>query len=123
MPRQKPRVAQELDSLIPTLKSEEKRLQELLADARARADGIVHDAEARAGEAVQAARRDLPAFIEGQRRARRAELESGAAEAARGETEKTRQLQARARAAMDEAVRYIVSLVWPVAPDPPPVIK
>jgi vacuolar-type H+-ATPase subunit H len=115
MPRQKPRVAQELDSLIPTIKSEEKRLQELLADARARADAIVRDAEARAAEAIEAARRELPALVETRRRERHAELESRAAEAARGETERTRALEIHARAAMDAAVRHIVSLVWPVA--------
>jgi vacuolar-type H+-ATPase subunit H len=119
MPRQKPRVSQELDSLIPTIKSEENRLQKLLAEARARADAVVRDAEARAAEAVQAARQELPALVEAQRRARHAELERTAAEAARGETERTGQLVTHARAAMDAAVRHIVSLVWPVAPNRP----
>ncbi len=59
MPKQK-RAKQELDSLIPTIKSEEKRLEDLLVEARARAEGMVRDAEAQAAARIQAARQALP---------------------------------------------------------------
>jgi hypothetical protein len=120
MAREKHRSKQELDSLIPTLKSEEKHLSDLLAETRERADAMVRDAEARAAARIQAARDELPGTIEAERRARHAALVSSAAEAARAETEKTRELERRARAAMDAVVRYIVSLVWPGAAPPGP---
>lgn len=113
MPKHKPRGAQQLDSLIPTIKGEEKHLQELLADAHARAEAIVRDAEARAAARIQAERLALPGIVEAERRARHASLESRAAEEARAETQKTRELERRAHAAMDSVVAYIVSLVWP----------
>ena len=117
MPKQKPRIRQELDSLIPTIKSEEKHLSDLLAEARARAEAIVRDAEAEAAARIQEARDELPGAMNTERRARHAALVSRAAEAARAETEKTRELERRARAAMDATVRFIVSLVWPGAAD------
>jgi hypothetical protein len=126
MPKQK-RAKQELDSLIPTIKSEEKHLEDLLVETRARAEGMVRDAEAQAAARIQSARQALPAILEAERRARHASLETRAAEAARAETQKTLELERRARAAMEAAVRYIVSIVWPatgrnpsVGPENPP---
>ena len=116
MAREKHRSKQELDSLIPTLKSEEKHLSDLLAQERAHAEGIVRDAEARAAARIQSARDELPGAMDAERRARHAALASRAAEAARAEKEKTRELERRARAAMDATVRFIVSLVWPSGP-------
>ena len=131
MARKKRRSNQELDSLIPALKSEEKHLEDLLADARARAEAMVQDAEARAAARVQAARQALPGILQAEHESRRASLESRAAEAGRAETEKTQELEHRARAAMDATVQYIVGLVWPgarqdptgVAPNPPGVAR
>ncbi len=120
MARKKQRSNQQLDSLIPALKSEEKHLEDLLADTRARAEQIVRDGEARAAARLQAARQALPGILQAEHESRRAALESRAAEAARAETEKTRELERRARVAMDATVEYIVSLVWPGARQNPP---
>jgi len=122
MPKQRRRPKQELDSLIPAIKSEEKHLEDLLAQARVRVDGIIRDAEAQAAQQIKAAQLALPGLLEEGRRARHAAVESRAAEAAREETQKTRDLERRARVSMDATVRYIVSLVWPgTAQDPPSV--
>jgi len=120
MASKKRRSNQDLDSLIPALKSEEKHLEDLLADARARAEAMVQDAEARAAARVQAARQALPGILQAEHESRRASLESSAAEAGRAETEKTQELERRARAAMDATVQYIVGLVWPGAARNPP---
>ena len=122
MPKQRRRPKQELDSLIPAIKSEEKHLEDLLAEARVRVDGIIRDAEAQAAERIKAAQLALPGVLEAGRRSRHAAVESMAAEAAREETQKTRDLEHRARASMDATVRYIVSLVWPGAAQDPPSV-
>ncbi|MGA2379436.1 MAG: hypothetical protein ABSG85_09025 [Spirochaetia bacterium] len=124
MAKQKKRLKQELESLIPTIKHEERHLEDLLVDARARADGIVRDAEAQAAARIQAARQALPGILQAERDARRAALVRKAEEAARTEEEKTRALQQSARAAMEKTVAYIVSLVWPgMRPNPPTVAQ
>jgi len=120
MASKKRRSNQDLDSLIPALKSEEKHLEDLLADARARGEAMVQAAEARAAARVQAARQALPGILQAEHESRRAALESSAAEAARAETEKTGELERRARAAMEPTVKYIVALVWPGARQDPP---
>jgi len=109
------RAKQELESLIPTIKNEEKHLEDLLGDTRSRADGIVKDAEAQAAARIQEARQALPGILQAERDARRAALVRKAEEAARTETERAHGLEQSARAAMDAAVAYIVSLVWPGA--------
>ena len=113
MPKQKKRAKHELESLIPTIKNEESRLEDLLADARARADGIVRDAEAQAAALTASARTALPGILQAERDARRAAMVRKAEESAHTETENTRAVEDRARAAMEETVSYIVSLVWP----------
>ena len=113
MPKQRRRPKQELDSLIPTLKSEEKHLEDLLGEARARVDEIIRDAEAQAAERIRAEQLALPGILEAARRSRHAALEGRAAQAAQAETEKTRELEQRAQVSMEATVQYIVSLVWP----------
>ena len=116
MAKQKERAKQKLESLIPTIKDEESRLEAMLGDARARSDAIVRDAEDQAAAQIQAARAALPGILQTERDARRAAMVRRAEEAARTEAYKTREIQTRARAAMESAVSYIVSLVWPRAP-------
>jgi vacuolar-type H+-ATPase subunit H len=125
MAKQKKPAKHELESLIPTIKDEESHLEEMLGDTRARADGIVRDAEAQAAALIQSARKALPGILQAERDARRAALVRRADEAARTEEEKTREIGSRARAAMEQTVDYIVSLVWPggqrpASPKPPP---
>jgi len=120
MAQQKKRLRHELESLIPTIKNEEKRLEDMLSDARAQADGIIRDAETGADERMRTTREELPGVIQAERDARHAALVARAGEAAGGEREKARALEASARAAMEMAADYIVSLVWPSAPGTSP---
>jgi vacuolar-type H+-ATPase subunit H len=120
MAQQKKRLRHELESLIPTIKNEENRLEDMLGDARVRADGIIRDAETGAAERIRTTRDELPGVIQAERDARHAALVTRASEAAGGERERNRALEASARAAMEMAVDYIVSLVWPSAPGTAP---
>ena len=112
MTKQKP-TRQQLDSLIPAIKTEEKRLDELLADARAQAERIVKAAETEAAARIESAQEALPAHLKAERESRRAAMEKNAAQSAGEEERKSRELEQRARAALDRTVDYIVSLVWP----------
>jgi vacuolar-type H+-ATPase subunit H len=123
MAKQKNRTKHELESLIPTIKNEERRLDDLLGDERARSDRIVRDAEAQAAALIESARKALPGMLQAERDARRAALVRKADEAARVEGERTQAVEKSARAAMERTVAYIVSLVWPVAPNPPSVAR
>jgi vacuolar-type H+-ATPase subunit H len=114
MARQKQPSRQQLDSLIPAIKTEEKRLDDLLAEARARAEAMVREAEQQAAARVETARDSLPAFLEAERESRRAAMERKAAQAAAEEEVRARALEKRARDSMEATADYIVSLVWPV---------
>ncbi len=113
MAKQKTRATQELESLIPTIKSEEKHLDDLLADARVEAERVVREAEQQAAARIHACREQLPERLAAERESRRVALVEAAGAAARAEEEKTRILLTAARAAMKDAVAYVVSLVWP----------
>lgn len=113
MEKRQKRGKQELDSLIPTIKKEEKHLDDLLTAARAEAGGIVHDAELKAASLVQGALADLPRIIAAERASKIASLRQEAETVTRTEEERTRTLERAAAHAMQNAVAYIVSLVWP----------
>jgi vacuolar-type H+-ATPase subunit H len=115
MARQKQPTRQQLDSLIPAIKTEEKRLDELLVEARAQAEAKVREAEQQAAARVEAARESLPAFLETEHKSRRAAMERKAAQAAAEEELRARALEKRANDSMQATADYIVSLVWPGA--------
>ena len=119
MAKQQKRAKQELESLIPTIKVEEKRLEDLLGDARAQAEAIVRSAQTGADELIESTRKALPGILQAEREARRAALVRRAEEAAGAEAERTRALERTGRESMKATVSYIVSLVWPGAPSPP----
>jgi len=112
MAKQKP-TRQQLDSLIPAIKTEEKRLDDLLAEARAQAEAMVRDAEERARVRIESARESLPALLTSERESRRAAMEATAARSSAEEESRARALEDRAHAAMTGAADFIVSLVWP----------
>jgi len=114
MPRQQ-QPTRQLDSLIPALKTEEKRLEDLLAEARARAAALVQEAERQADARIAEARQALPAFLDAERRSRQAALERRAAQHAAEEERRAVDTERRGRSGLDEAADYIVSLVWPGA--------
>ena len=113
MPKQRPRPHPQLESLIPTIKTEEKRLDDLLVETRARAERIVKEAEAQAAALVASAQQALSELLKAEREARRAAMEEKAADAAAREEAGARETELRGRAAMDSTVEFIVSLVWP----------
>jgi hypothetical protein len=115
MAKQKKRAQQDLESLIPAIKNEESHLEDLLAEARARADGIVRDAEVQAAALTASTRKALPGILQAERDARRAAMVRTADESTHAEAENIRAVEDRARAAMEETVACIVSLVWPGA--------
>jgi hypothetical protein len=104
---------QELPSLIPSIKSEEKHLAELLDNAGADASASIRAAEAAAEERVAQAREQMPQRLAAEREQRLASLKKLTGE----ELEAARTLIAKsgreAEGRIEEAVRRIVSLVWP----------
>ena len=113
MARQRQPSRQQLDSLIPAIKTEEKRLEDLLADTRARVREMVSNAEHQAAARIEEAREALPAFLKKQRESRMAAMEAKAAQLATEEERRALEVEERARASLDAAADYIVSLVWP----------
>ena len=113
MAKKQKRAHQELESLIPTIKSEEKHLADQLEKARAEADLLIQEAEKEAEARVERAKADLPGLLEIERAARMESLRREAEETlhtARGETDS---IERAAAGRLGEAVAYIVSRVWP----------
>jgi hypothetical protein len=115
MAKKRARAAKDFDSLIPEIKTEEKRLEELLAAARAEAGRILADAEAEAAARIRASRAALPQMTADRRESLAAAMRQEAAVAARAEEERTRALEKAAGAAVEKAAAHVVSLVWPGA--------
>jgi len=113
MARQKQPSRQQLDSLIPAIKTEEKRLDDLFADTRARVHEMVRNAEHQAAARIEEARKALPAFLKTQRESRLAAMEAKATQLSTEEERRAVEVEERARASLDAAADYIVSLVWP----------
>jgi hypothetical protein len=113
MKKKQARGKQELQSLIPSVESAEKRLDGRLADERAGAERMVRDAEAQAAARIQAAQADLPRLLQEEREARTSLLRQEAEAAGRTLEEETRALEGAAASSLDGAVAWIVSLVWP----------
>jgi hypothetical protein len=113
MAKKKKREKKQFESLIPEIKSEEQRLAGLLNDARADAERAQRDAETEAGARLRAAHAALPRLMAAERESRLQALRREADAAARVEEERTKGLEDAAAAAMNEAVAYVVSLVWP----------
>jgi F0F1-type ATP synthase membrane subunit b/b' len=115
MARKKLREGHELDSLIPSIKSAEKNLDDLLAGARAEAAELVQSAETEAARRIQRSREETPALLARERESRMVSLRARAAEQLEAAREETRGLEKKAAGGMEAAVRLIVSRVWPGA--------
>jgi len=107
------RKRREQESLIPTIKGEEKRLEERLRDTRDEAARIVADARGRAEAALARTAAELPLEIARERDARVAVLAAKGAEILSAAAEQTRVLEREADGRMPRAVAYIVSRVRP----------
>jgi vacuolar-type H+-ATPase subunit H len=103
--------AQEQDSLIPVIKGEEKRLEEMLADARERAAKIVAEAERRAAELLKETEAGIPAALARERESRIGALQKKAAEVRRAAEAETRALERAAEERLPAAVSYLLSRV------------
>jgi vacuolar-type H+-ATPase subunit H len=118
MAKKQKRAHQELESLIPSIKSEERHLADQLEKARAEAERLIQEAEKEAEARVERAKADLPGFLEVERTTRMESLRHEAEETlhtARGETD---YLERVAAGRLGEAVAYIVSRVWPARTNP-----
>ena len=113
MEKKQKRGKQELESLIPTIKDEEKHLDDLLESARAQAERLIAEAEKDAEERVRRARQELPQLLAAEREMRLAALQSRAGEELRAARESTRDLEKAAAGRMEKTVASIVSRVWP----------
>jgi vacuolar-type H+-ATPase subunit H len=115
MAKKKRREKQELDSLIPSIKSAEKNLDDLLEGARAEAADLIREAEAEAGRLIQRSREDIPGLLARERESRMVSLRARAAEVLEAAREENRGLEKEAAKSMGAAVALIVSRVWPRA--------
>jgi hypothetical protein len=104
---------QALDSLIPSIKNEEKHLDGLLESARAQADRLIAEAEKLAEERVRRVREEMPGLLAAERESRTAALLHRAEEELRAAREGTRDLEKTAAERMEKTVASIVSRVWP----------
>ena len=112
MEKKQKRGKQELDSLIPSIKNEEKHLDELLQSARAQADRLVGEAERDAEERVRRARDEMPVTLAAERESRQAALRHRAEEELQAARKSTRDLEKAAAGRMENTVSSIVSRVW-----------
>jgi F0F1-type ATP synthase membrane subunit b/b' len=115
MAKKQKRAQQELESLIPTIKSAEKQLADQLAVARTEAERLVLEAEKEAEVRVERAKADLPALLSAQREKRMEALRREAEDALRAALEESGDREGSAEQKMNDAVAYIVSRVWPAA--------
>ncbi|HYW82713.1 MAG TPA: V-type ATPase subunit subunit G family protein [Spirochaetia bacterium] len=115
MAKKKLREKQELDSLIPSIKSAEKNLDDLLEGARAEAAELIQSTETEAARRIQRSREETPALLARERESRMVSLRARAAEVREAALEENRRLEKKAAEGMEAAVRLIVSRVWPGA--------
>ena len=115
MAKKKQREKQELESLIPSIKSAEKDLDDLLEGARAEAAELIQTTETEAARRVQSCRDEIPGLLAREREARVVSLRARAAEVLEAAREENRRLEKAAAGSMGAAVALIVSRVWPGA--------
>ena len=115
MAKKQKRAQQELESLIPTIKNEEKLLAERLEKARADAQRVVQEAEKEAEDRIERGKADLPRFIEKERAARLESLRREAEETLHAARAETGEIERAAAGRLQDAVAWIVSRVWPAA--------
>ena len=106
--------SREQPSLIPTIKNEEQRLEELLDHARRDAADVVAAATADADRLLTRADAEIPMLLERERAARAGSLRSAADEERSRSAGLLETLRASASRRMEDAVSHIVSRVWPV---------
>lgn len=106
---------QGLDSLIPSIKSAEKTLDDLLEGVRAEAAELIQKTETEAARRVQHGREEIPGLLARERESRMVSLRARAAEVLEAARQENRRLEKKAAAHTGAAVELIVSRVWPGA--------
>lgn len=106
---------QELESLIPSIKSAEKTLDDLLEGARAEAAELIQNTETEAARRIQRSREEIPGLLARERESRMVSLRARAAEVLEAAREENRRQEKKAAGSMGAAVALIVSRVWPGA--------
>jgi F0F1-type ATP synthase membrane subunit b/b' len=112
MPRKKVVITEEA-SLLPDIKQEEQRLEQVLHQARTQAETMVRDAERDAAERVKKARVEIPDRTNAEHAQALARLEAEAARTRPPAGEVERAVSVKAAANLRAAVDHIVSAVWP----------
>jgi cell division septum initiation protein DivIVA len=115
MAKKKQREKKELDSLIPSIRSAEKTLDDLLEGARAEAAELIQNTETEAARRIQRGREGIPGLLARERESRMVVLRARAAEVLEEGREENRRLEKKAAESMGAAVALIVSRVWPGA--------
>ncbi len=105
--------AKEQDSLIPLVKGEEKRLEEMLQAARERAAKLVGDAERQAADRLKKTEAEIPEAMARERESRLTGLAEKAEETRRAAAAETRALEKAAEERLPAAVAYLLSRVRP----------
>jgi vacuolar-type H+-ATPase subunit H len=113
MEKKRKSATREQDSLIPVVKGEEKRLDELLQEARERAAKIVAEAEREAAERLATAEADVPVTLARERETRLTAIRETAAKVRAEAAGETRTLEKAAMGRLPAAVTYILSRVRP----------
>jgi hypothetical protein len=113
MEKKQKRGKQELESLIPSIKNEEKHLDDLLETGRAEADRLILEARKGAEERVLRAQEEMPRILAAERESRQDALRRRAEEELRAAREGTLNLEKAAAKRMEKTVASIVSRVWP----------
>jgi cell division septum initiation protein DivIVA len=113
MEKKQKRGKQELESLIPLVKSAEKSLDDLLEGARAEAADLIQTTEAEGASRIQRSRDEIPELLARERESRMISLRAKAAEVLEAARTGNRQLEKEAAGSMEAAVALIVSRVWP----------
>jgi hypothetical protein len=115
MAKKKQREKQELESLIPSIKSTEKTLEDLLESARAEAAELIQTTETEAARRIERSREGIPGLLARERESRMVSLRARASETLEAAREENRRLEKEAAGNMGAAVALIVSRVWPGA--------
>jgi vacuolar-type H+-ATPase subunit H len=116
MAKKKRRETQELESLIPSIKSAEKSLDDLLEGARSEAADLIQAAESEAAQRIQKSREEMPGLLARERESRMVALQAKAVDVLEAAREANGRAEKEAAGKVGAAAALIVSRVWPEVP-------
>ena len=101
-------------SLIPAIRAEETRLQEMLAEAESQTGASIEQARREAAEFVETTRRLLPEWIAMQRDSQLGQIRAKARQLCDSRPERIEAMQETAGRNMATAVDRILAAVWEI---------